>query len=33
MNLKDHTNTDGLPVMDQQTFETITNDIGKEKFR
>ena len=22
-----------LPVMDQQTFETITNDIGKEKFR
>ena len=33
MNLKDHTNTDGLPIMDQQTFETITNDIGKEKFR
>mgnify|MGYP001429743385 CR=1 FL=1 len=22
-----------LPVMDQQTFETVTNDIGKEKFR
>ena len=22
-----------LPVMDQQTFETITNDIGKEQFR
>ncbi len=33
MNLKDHTNTDGLPIMDQQTFESITNDIGKEKFR
>ena len=33
MNLKDHTNTDGLPVMDQQTFESITNDVGKEKFR
>ena len=22
-----------LPIMDQQTFETVTNDIGKEKFR
>jgi len=22
-----------LPVMDQQQFETVTNDIGKEKFR
>ena len=22
-----------LPVMDKQTFETVTNDIGKEKFR
>ena len=33
LNLKDHTNTDGLPIMDQQTFESITNDIGKEKFR
>ena len=22
-----------LPIMDQQTFETITNEIGKEKFR
>ena len=33
MNLKDHTNTNGLPVMDQQTFESITNDVGKEKFR
>ena len=22
-----------LPVMDQQTFETVTNDLGKEKFR
>ena len=33
LNLKDHTNTDGLPIMDQQTFESITNNIGKEKFR
>ena len=22
-----------LPVMDQQTFESITNNIGKEQFR
>ena len=22
-----------LPIMDRQTFESITNDIGKEKFR
>ena len=22
-----------LPIMDQSTFERITNDIGKEKFR
>ena len=22
-----------LPIMDQQTFERVTNDIGKEKFR
>lgn len=22
-----------LPVMDQQQFETVTNDIGKEQFR
>ena len=32
MNLKDHT-VNGLPIMDQQTFETLTNDVGKEKFR
>ena len=32
MNLKDHA-VNGLPLMDQQTFETLTNDIGKEKFR
>ena len=32
MNLKDHA-VKGLPLMDQQTFETITNDVGKEKFR
>ena len=33
MNLKDHADNNGLPLMDQQTFETITNDVGKEKFR
>ena len=22
-----------LPIMDRQTFESITNDIGKEKFK
>ena len=22
-----------LPIMDQQTFETLTNNVGKEKFR
>ena len=22
-----------LPIMDQQTFERVTNDIGKEQFR
>jgi len=32
MNLKDHA-VNGLPIMDQQTFETLTNDVGKEKFR
>ena len=32
MNLKDHA-VNGLPLMDQQTFETLTNDVGKEKFR
>jgi len=31
--LKKYANENGLPVMDQQTFETITNDIGKETFR
>ena len=26
-------NRNKLPIMDQQTFEKITNDLGKEKFR
>ncbi len=34
MNFLDkHINENRLPVMDQQTFERITNDIGKAKFR
>ena len=33
IDFKKHTNENGLPVMDQQTFETITNDVGKETFR
>ena len=32
MNLKDHA-VNGLPLMDQQTFESFTNNVGKEKFR
>ena len=31
--LDKHLNENGLPVMDQPTFERITNEIGKEKFR
>ena len=31
--LDKHINENRLPVMDQQTFEKVTNDIGKEKFR
>ena len=31
--LSKYTDENKLPVMDQQTFETVTNDIGKEKFR
>ena len=31
--LNDYIDENKLPVMDQQTFETITNDIGKEQFR
>ncbi len=34
MNFLDkHINENRLPVMDQQTFEKVTNDIGKAKFR
>ena len=31
--LEKYADENKLPIMDQQTFETITNDIGKEKFR
>ena len=33
LDLQKHTNEDGLPIMDRQTFEMVTNSIGKEKFR
>ena len=33
VDLNRYKNEDGLPVMDQQTFEMITNTIGKEEFR
>ena len=33
LDLNRYKNEDGLPIMDQQTFETVTNTIGKEKFR
>jgi len=31
--LSKYANENKLPIMDRQTFESITNDIGKEKFR
>ena len=33
LDLNRYKNEDGLPIMDQQTFEMVTNAIGKEKFR
>ena len=33
LDLNRYKNEDGLPIMDQQTFEMVTNTIGKEKFR
>jgi hypothetical protein len=33
MTLSNYADENKLPIMDQQTFETITNEIGKEKFR
>ena len=33
VDLNRYKNEDGLPIMDQQTFEMITNTIGKEEFR
>ena len=31
--LKQYANENGLPIMDQQSFEKITNDIGRDQFR
>tara|TARA_Y100001935_G_scaffold185522_1_gene154065 strand:+ start:432 stop:1685 length:1254 start_codon:yes stop_codon:yes gene_type:complete len=31
--LEKYADENKLPIMDQQTFETVTNDLGKEKFR
>ena len=31
--LKQYANENGLPIMDQQSFERITNDIGRDQFR
>ena len=31
--LNDYVDENKLPIMDQLTFERITNDIGKEQFR
>ncbi len=31
--LKDYADENRLPIMDQQHFQTVTNDIGKEQFR
>ena len=33
VDLNRYKNEDGLPIMDQQTFEMVTNTIGKEEFR
>ena len=33
LDLNRYKNEDGLAIMDQQTFEMVTNTIGKEKFR
>ena len=31
--LKQYADENGLPIMDQQSFEKITNDIGRDQFR
>ena len=31
--LEKYADENKLPIMDQQTFETVTNDLGKDKFR
>ena len=33
MTLSNYANENGLPIMDQLSFERMTNDIGKEQFR
>ena len=32
MTLSNYANENGLPIMDQLSFERMTNDIGKEQF-
>ena len=31
--LKEHSNEVGLPILDNPTFESLTNEYGKEHFR
>ena len=33
MTLSNYADENGLPIMDQLSFERMTNDIGKEQFR
>ena len=33
MTLSNYVDENGLPIMDQLSFERMTNDIGKEQFR
>ena len=33
MTLSNYANENGLPIMDQLSFERMTNEIGKEQFR
>ena len=31
--IRKYANQNGLPIMDQLTFERITNNVGKDQFR
>ena len=33
MTLSNYADENGLPIMDQLSFERMTNEIGKEQFR